>query len=94
MGIQGKDNLLTFAKTAAKAASAFELPADQLCRKHGQDSQSLQDPIGNIEQLGDVINYPMTAPNPRAATSSTCCSAWAASPTNSILKGRRARSTF
>lgn len=57
MGIQGKDNLLTFAKTAAKAASAFELPADQLAENMGKIANLYKIPIGNIEQLGDVINY-------------------------------------
>ncbi|AUY10723.1 phage tail tape measure protein [Aeromonas sp. ASNIH2] len=57
MGIQGKDNLLTFAKIAAKAASAFELPADQLAENMGKIANLYKIPIGNIEQLGDVINY-------------------------------------
>ena len=57
MGIQGKDNLLAFAEVAANAATAFELPADQL----GEDLARIADlyklPIKNVGQLGDAINY-------------------------------------
>jgi len=57
MGIKGKDNLLTFAKTTATVATAFDLPVDQV----GEDMAKIADlykvPIKNISQLGDVINY-------------------------------------
>lgn len=57
MGIQGKDNLLAFAEVAANAATAFELPADQI----GEDLARIADlykiPIQNVSQLGDAINY-------------------------------------
>lgn len=57
MGVQGKDNLLNFARTAAKAATAFELPAGQLAEDMGKIANLYKIPIGNIEQLGDAINY-------------------------------------
>lgn len=57
MGVQGKDNLLNFAKTAAKAATAFELPAGQLAEDMGKIANLYKIPISNIEQLGDAINY-------------------------------------
>lgn len=57
MGVQGKDNLLNFAKTAAKAATAFELPAGQLAEDMGKIANLYKIPINNIEQLGDAINY-------------------------------------
>ncbi|TDN51025.1 TP901 family phage tail tape measure protein [Buttiauxella sp. JUb87] len=52
-----KKQLLDFASTSAKAATAFELPADQLAENLGKIAQLYQVPISNIEQLGDVINY-------------------------------------
>lgn len=57
MGIQGKDNLLTFAKTAATAAIAFDLPADQIGEDLGKIANLYKVPIKNISQLGDAINY-------------------------------------
>ncbi|BDO06898.1 phage tail tape measure protein [Aeromonas caviae] len=57
MGVQGKDNLLNFAKTAAKAATAFELPAGQLAEDMGKIANLYKIPIRDIEQLGDAINY-------------------------------------
>jgi len=57
MGIQGQDNLLAFAETAAKAAKAFELPADDLADNLGKIANLYKIPIRNIEQLGDTINY-------------------------------------
>ncbi|MGL4892347.1 MAG: phage tail tape measure protein [Aeromonas veronii] len=57
MGVQGKDNLLNFARTAAKAATAFELPAGQLAEDMGKIANLYKIPISNIEQLGDAINY-------------------------------------
>lgn len=57
MGVKGKDDLLVFAKTAAKAATAFELPADQLAEDMGKIANLYKIPIKNIESLGDAINY-------------------------------------
>ncbi|MGL5036947.1 MAG: phage tail tape measure protein [Aeromonas sp.] len=57
MGVQGQDNLLNFAKTAAKAASAFELPAGQLAEDMGKIANLYKIPISNIEELGDTINF-------------------------------------
>lgn len=57
MGVQGQENLLKFAKTAAKAATAFELPAGQLAEDMGKIANLYKIPIGNIEELGDAINY-------------------------------------
>lgn len=52
-----KTDLLNFASVSAKAATAFELPADQLAEDLGKIASLYKVPIKNIEQLGDVINY-------------------------------------
>lgn len=52
-----KKQLLDFASTSAKAATAFELPADQLAENLGKIAQLYKVPVSNIERLGDVINY-------------------------------------
>lgn len=52
-----KRDLLAFASTAAKAATAFELPADQLAESLGKVAQLYKVPTRNIEQLGDALNY-------------------------------------
>ncbi|HHQ4580635.1 TPA: phage tail tape measure protein [Aeromonas hydrophila] len=57
MGVQGQENLLKFARTSAKAATAFELPAGQLAEDMGKIANLYKIPIGNIEELGDTINY-------------------------------------
>ncbi|MDH4585626.1 phage tail tape measure protein [Pseudomonas sp. BN415] len=57
MGIQGKDNLLKFAEVAANAATAFELPADQIGENLARIANLYKLPIKNISQLGDAINY-------------------------------------
>lgn len=57
MGIQGKDNLLAFAATAANAATAFELPADSLAENLARIADLYKLPIKDISQLGDAINY-------------------------------------
>lgn len=57
MGIQGKDNLLAFAETSAKAAKAFELPAGDLAENMGKIRSLYKIPIKDIEQLGDTINW-------------------------------------
>ncbi|UUC83845.1 phage tail tape measure protein [Stutzerimonas stutzeri] len=57
MGIQGKDNLLAFAEVAANAATAFELPADQIGENLARIADLYKIPIQNVSQLGDAINY-------------------------------------
>ncbi|HCT5133074.1 TPA: phage tail tape measure protein [Aeromonas hydrophila] len=57
MGVQGQENLLKFARTSAKAATAFELPAGQLAEDMGKIANLYKIPIDNIEELGDAINY-------------------------------------
>lgn len=52
-----KRDLLVFASTAAKAATAFELPADELAEGLGKIAQLYKVPTRNIEQLGDALNY-------------------------------------
>lgn len=52
-----KRDLLAFASTAAKAAVAFELPADELSESLGKIAQLYKVPTRNIEQLGDALNY-------------------------------------
>ncbi|MDJ0037341.1 phage tail tape measure protein [Pantoea allii] len=52
-----KRDLLAFATTAAKASTAFELPADQLAEGLGKIGQLYKIPTRNIEQLGDALNY-------------------------------------
>ncbi|MTZ12794.1 phage tail tape measure protein [Pseudomonas sp. JL972] len=57
MGIQGKENLLAFAEVAANAATAFELPADQIGENLARIANLYKMPIQNIGELGDAINY-------------------------------------
>lgn len=57
MGIQGKDDLLEFARVAATAATAFELPADQVGESLARIANLYKLPIKNVSQLGDAINY-------------------------------------
>lgn len=57
MGIKGKDNLLSFAETSAKAAKAFELPAGDLAENMGKIANLYKIPIKDIERLGDTINW-------------------------------------
>lgn len=57
MGIQGKDNLLRFAEVAANAATAFELPADELGENLARIANLYKLPISSIDKLGDTINY-------------------------------------
>lgn len=52
-----KRDLLAFASTAAKAATAFELPADELAEGLGKIAQLYKVPTRDIEQLGDALNY-------------------------------------
>lgn len=57
MGIQGKDNLLTYAETTAVMANAFDLPVDQIGQDIGTISQLYKVPIKDIKSLGDTINW-------------------------------------
>lgn len=57
MGIQGKENLLAFAETSAKASKAFELPAGDLAENMGKIASLYKIPIKDIERLGDTINW-------------------------------------
>ena len=52
-----KRDLLAFATTAAKASTAFELPAGELAEGLGKIAQLYKIPMRNIEQLGDALNY-------------------------------------
>jgi TP901 family phage tail tape measure protein len=52
-----KRDLLAFAATAAKASTAFELPADELSESLGKIASLYKVPTRNIEQLGDALNY-------------------------------------
>lgn len=57
MGIQGKDNLTTYAKLTAVMSAAFDIPADKI----GDDMAKLAGiyhvPVKDIHELGDAINY-------------------------------------
>ncbi|MDX6042981.1 phage tail tape measure protein [Scandinavium lactucae] len=55
--VDQKRDLLAFAATAAKASTAFELPADELSESLGKIAQLYKVPTRNIEQLGDALNY-------------------------------------
>ncbi|HMV53625.1 MAG TPA: phage tail tape measure protein [Rhodocyclaceae bacterium] len=57
MGIQGRENLLEFARITAITATAFNLPADQIGDDMGQIAGLYKIPIKNIQELGDVINW-------------------------------------
>lgn len=57
MGIQGRENLMTFAETTAIAANAFELPADEIGENLARVAALYKIPIRNIGQLGDAINW-------------------------------------
>ncbi len=57
MGIQGRENLLNFTRTAAMSATAFELPAEQISEDMGKIAGLYKIPIANIEELGDAINW-------------------------------------
>lgn len=57
MGVTGKGNLLAFAEVAANAATAFELPADQIGENLARIADLYKIPIQNVSQLGDAINY-------------------------------------
>lgn len=57
MGVQGKENLLSFAEVAANAATAFELPADAIGENLARIADLYKIPIKNVSQLGDAINF-------------------------------------
>lgn len=57
MGIQGKQNLLTYAETTAVMASAFDIPTDEVGLNIGKISQLYKIPIKDIKALGDTINW-------------------------------------
>lgn len=57
MGIQGKENLLTYTETTAIMAKAFDLPVDQVGEDVGKLSQLYKVPINDIRSLGDTINW-------------------------------------
>lgn len=57
MGIQGKQNLLTYAETTAVMASAFDIPTDEVGLNIGKISQLYKIPIRDIKALGDTINW-------------------------------------
>ncbi|MBS0489702.1 MAG: phage tail tape measure protein, partial [Proteobacteria bacterium] len=57
MGIQGKDNLLEYARTAGMAATAFSAAADQIGEDIAKVANLYKIPIANIGELGDTINW-------------------------------------
>lgn len=57
MGVQGKDNLLAFTEVAANAATAFELPADEIGENLARIADLYKIPISDVSKLGDAINY-------------------------------------
>jgi TP901 family phage tail tape measure protein len=57
MGIQGKENLIEFAKTTAMTATAFDLPVDHIGEQMGKLAQLYKIPIPAISTLGDTINW-------------------------------------
>lgn len=57
MGIQGQDNLMAFTRMAANAATAFELPADQIADNMGKIAGLYKIPMQSIADLGDAINW-------------------------------------
>lgn len=57
MGIQGKNNLLTYTELTAVMATAFELPVDQVGEDIGKISQLYKVPMKSIRELGDTINW-------------------------------------
>ena len=57
MGIQGQAELLAFARTAALASTAFDLPAAQISEDLGKIANTYKIPITHIAALGDTINW-------------------------------------
>ncbi|MDF7662407.1 phage tail tape measure protein [Erwiniaceae bacterium L1_54_6] len=52
-----KADLMSFANTAAMAATSFDLPAGELAENLGKIAGLYKVPTQNIEQLGDALNY-------------------------------------
>jgi len=57
MGIQGKENLLIFARQTAIMSSAFEMPTEQISESMGKIATLYKIPIPAIGELADTINY-------------------------------------
>lgn len=57
MGIQGKENLLSYAQTTAIMATAFDLPVDQVGEDMAKIAGLYKVPIQSIGELGDTINW-------------------------------------
>lgn len=57
MGIQGKQDLLTYAETAATAATAFDAAAGEIGENIARIANLYKIPIANISELGDTINW-------------------------------------
>lgn len=57
MGVQGKENLLIFARQTAMMASAFEMPTEQIGESMGKIATLYKIPIPAIGELADTINY-------------------------------------
>jgi TP901 family phage tail tape measure protein len=57
MGIQGKEDLLTYAATAATAATAFDAAAGEIGENIARIANLYKIPIANIAELGDTINW-------------------------------------
>lgn len=57
MGIQGRENLIEFARVTAITATAFDLPVDQIGEDMGKLAELYKVPIKSISELGDVINW-------------------------------------
>ena len=56
-GIQGKENIMAMAETAAAASMAFDLPVEQLGDDLSKIAQLYKIPTAAIKGLGDTINY-------------------------------------
>ncbi|HJW26443.1 MAG TPA: phage tail tape measure protein, partial [Rhodocyclaceae bacterium] len=57
MGIQGKENLITYAELTAVMSTAFDLPVDKIGEDIGKISQLYHVPMKDIRALGDTINW-------------------------------------
>lgn len=57
MGIQGKENLLIYAETAAVMAHAFDLPVEQVGENMARIADLFRIPINRVGELGDAINW-------------------------------------
>lgn len=57
MGIEGKDNLLAFARSAAYSAVAFDAMAGDIGENMARIANLYKIPIANIERVGDTINW-------------------------------------